>query len=63
MTHLLNEKLLTGNLNCGNDGNRGVGTSLVAFWEVRPERSEEVWPVTHAVDRAACWVLAIWRPP
>lgn len=29
----------------------------------KAERSEEVWPVTHAVDRAACWVLAIWRPP
>lgn len=37
--------------------------SVSASREARPERAEEVWPVGHAVDRDACWVLATWRPP
>ena len=53
----------SGKLDCGNHGNEEGGISLSACWEARPERSEEVWPVGHAVDRDASWVLATWRPP
>lgn len=54
----------SGKLHRGDHGNEvGAITAPIASWEARPERAEVVWSVGHAVDRDACWVLAIWRPP